>query len=71
MKLFEKRLEIAAPSIDFERASMSERAAYIIDMAHQLKRMALADGHEVAAYMLEMTVLEMRDRFSCDDGKSA
>lgn len=64
MTLLAERLPkaIAAPSINVERASVAERAAYIIDMAHQLKRMALTDGHEVAAYMLEMAVLEMRDR---------
>ena len=62
MTLLAERLSIAAPSIDVERASKAERAAYITDMANQLKRMALDDGHTVAAYMLEMAVLEMRDR---------
>lgn len=62
MTLLAERPSIAAPSIDVDRASIAERAAYITDMAHQLKRMALDDGHTVAAYMLEMAVLEMRER---------
>lgn len=41
---------------------ISERARYLRDMATQMRRMALADGHDLAAYLLDMAATEMNDR---------